>query len=113
MTGRLAEFAEITGGRHQPAAEMILPDAIDDHARRQRMVRTRQPIGEGRTPAGGGETNRRRDYRGTVVENGQKTRRNGWPGGLLGNVGRRRFGADIPDRQRRWQRLWLEKVILP
>ncbi len=51
MAGRLAELAEIAGRRHQAPAEMILPDAIDDDARRQRMIRARQPIGQRRAPA--------------------------------------------------------------
>src|SRR5579875_4050267 len=46
MCGRLAELAEIARGTDDAFAEMMLPDAIDHDACRQRMVRPRQPAGQ-------------------------------------------------------------------
>ena len=34
-----------------PAAEVVLPDAVDHHAGRQRVVRRRDPVGQHRAPA--------------------------------------------------------------
>ena len=41
MRRRRALDAEVARRRHQAAAEMVLPDAIDPDARRQRILRTR------------------------------------------------------------------------
>ena len=38
MRGPLAQQAEIAGRADDAAAEMVLPDAVDDHAGRQRVV---------------------------------------------------------------------------
>ena len=46
MRRRLAADAEVVGRLHQPAAEVILPDAIDHHAGRQRIVGAREPLGQ-------------------------------------------------------------------
>ena len=43
---RLAQLAEVVGGRHDGPAEVILPEAIRQHARRPRVSRVRQPIGQ-------------------------------------------------------------------
>src|SRR5260370_1581662 len=43
MSRRLAELAEIAGRAHDPGAKVLLPDAVDDHAGRQRMVRPGKP----------------------------------------------------------------------
>ena len=38
MAGRVAPYPEITGRGHEPLAEMPEPDAVDQHARRQRIL---------------------------------------------------------------------------
>ena len=53
MRGVSAHRAEIVRRGHDALAEVILPQAIDDHPRRQRMIGPRQPIGQRRTTAGG------------------------------------------------------------
>ena len=50
MRRLLAHLAEVIERRHDAAAEMMMPDAIDDHARGQRIVRRRQPLRQ-RPPA--------------------------------------------------------------
>src|SRR5260221_12145421 len=43
--------AEVIGSRDNTSSKMILPNAIDDHARRQRIVRPGQPARERKTAA--------------------------------------------------------------
>ena len=52
MTRRLAKFAEIAGRGDQPAAEIVLPNAIDDDPRRQRVFRVGEPPGQRGAAAG-------------------------------------------------------------
>ncbi len=47
----LASFAKIARRGYQPAAEMILPDAVYHHARGQRIFRVRDPVGKLQPPA--------------------------------------------------------------
>ena len=51
MRRRLAELAEIAGVRDDPLAEVVLPDAVDHHAGRQRILGPRQPLGQLQPPA--------------------------------------------------------------
>ena len=44
MSRLVAHHAEVAGSPHQPFAEMRLPNAIDDHARRQRVLRIGEPL---------------------------------------------------------------------
>ena len=44
MARRLAADTEVRRGRDDPSAEMILPDPVDDHSRRQGMCGISQPI---------------------------------------------------------------------
>ena len=39
-------LAEVIGSTHQSLSEMVLPDAVDHHACRQRVLRTAQPLGQ-------------------------------------------------------------------
>ena len=48
MRGPAAVAPEIVRRLHQPAAEMVLPDPIDDAPPRERMPRVREPTREGR-----------------------------------------------------------------
>src|SRR5207248_606804 len=43
MAGSSALEAEIIGCRDEPPAQMMLPEPIDDHSCRQRMIHLRQP----------------------------------------------------------------------
>ena len=51
MRRPLAHDAEIAGRADDALAEMIMPDAIHHHARRQRILRVRQPLRQRRPPA--------------------------------------------------------------
>ena len=53
MAGPRAAGTEVAGGRHDSAAEMPVPDAIDDDARGQRIRRIGDPLGEFETAAAG------------------------------------------------------------
>ena len=44
MRGKLAADSEVAGGAHQPRAEDLLPEAVDHHAGRQRMLGPDQPL---------------------------------------------------------------------
>ena len=44
MRGRLALRAKVVGRGHEAATKVIEPDAIDDHARGQRIVRVADPL---------------------------------------------------------------------
>ena len=52
MRGRLAPNAEIARRRHDPPAEMVLPEPVDDHPGRQGIVGLGEPAGQGRPAAG-------------------------------------------------------------
>src|SRR5437870_10298296 len=50
--GRLGSLeAEVVWSAHDSAAEMVLPDAIHDHSRCQRILRICDPAGKGQAPA--------------------------------------------------------------
>ena len=51
MRRRLAELAEVVGRRHDAAAEVVLPQPIDEHPRRQRIVLGGDPVRQHRAPA--------------------------------------------------------------
>ena len=51
MRRLLAHLAEVVERRDDAAAEVMLPEPIDDHARGQRIVRRREPLGERQPPA--------------------------------------------------------------
>jgi hypothetical protein len=51
MTRFLAAIAEVVAGRHQASAEVMLPDAVDHDASRQRIVRRGDPAGQLQSPA--------------------------------------------------------------
>ena len=51
MRRRSAGVAEIVGRSDDALAEMMLPDAVDHHARGQRVVGAGEPTGQGQTPA--------------------------------------------------------------
>ena len=53
MRRRLAEPAEIVRGLDEAAAEQVVPDAVGDHARGQRVVLPGQPGRQDAAPAGG------------------------------------------------------------
>ena len=53
MAGLFAEAAEVAGRAGEAAAEVVLPDAVDDDAAGQRIVRPGQPAGEDAAAAGG------------------------------------------------------------
>src|SRR5262245_23946865 len=46
-----AHFAEVIGCIYETSAEVVMPDAVDDGAPRQRVVRIGQPAGQGRAAA--------------------------------------------------------------
>ena len=52
MRRPLALHAKIVRRGHDPAAEVMLPESVDDHASGQRMIGPREPIGELRSAAG-------------------------------------------------------------
>ena len=52
MAGGLAQPAEIAGSANQAASEVILPDPVDDHPGRERVVGPAEPAGQ-RQPAAG------------------------------------------------------------
>src|SRR5262245_2375701 len=60
MRGRLADDAEIAWRSNDAAAEMMLPQAIDDYACSERVVRAREPFGKSGAAAGRGGTAVRR-----------------------------------------------------
>ena len=45
MRRPIALHSEIVRRRHNAAAEMLLPESVNDHASGQRMVGPREPIG--------------------------------------------------------------------
>ncbi len=52
MAGRFSQCTEIIGGRDNACAEMVLPDAVDDHSGAERILFAGQPVGEGGPSAG-------------------------------------------------------------
>ena len=59
VRGFVAHRAEVAGGADEAPAEVVLPEPVDHHAGRQRMVGPDQPIGQRRAPAGRLRTTRR------------------------------------------------------
>ena len=53
VAGGLAQPAEVARRADQAAAEMVLPDPVDDDAGRQRIVGPAQPASQGQPPPGG------------------------------------------------------------
>ena len=53
MRGGRAELAVIVGRADDPFAEVMLPDAVDHHARDQRMLWAGEPLRELAPPAAG------------------------------------------------------------
>ena len=53
MRWRFAQLAELIESFDEAHAEMMTPDAIHQHARRQRMIRLNQPTGQGQSTATG------------------------------------------------------------
>ena len=49
MARKPSVVAEVAGIRHQTTAEMMLPDSVGHDTRKERVRRTRNPLGE-RTP---------------------------------------------------------------
>ena len=47
---------KVAGCADEPPSEMVLPDSVDDHACRQRVVGRGDPIGEDAPPTAGGRT---------------------------------------------------------
>ena len=45
MRGVLSLPAKVTGGGHKALTEMLLPNAVDENTRGQRVVRIRNPFG--------------------------------------------------------------------
>ena len=58
VRGPFAADAEVVGRAHQALAEVPLPDAVDDDAGRERVVRRGDPLGQGRAPLLGGNVPR-------------------------------------------------------
>ena len=52
MAGPSSGHAEVVRRGHQPLAEVVLPDAVDEHARKERVRRRRDPAGEGSASPG-------------------------------------------------------------
>ncbi len=50
VRGRRAVVAKIVGRVHQARAEMVLPNAIDDHARGKRIFRAHNPLRQRHAP---------------------------------------------------------------
>src|SRR5690349_1780783 len=46
MRGRLAAHSEVAGRLDQPLSKMMLPDAVDENPRCERVFRVRQPPGQ-------------------------------------------------------------------
>ena len=59
MRRPLAEGAEVGRRADDPAAEVVLPDPVDHHPRRQRVVRVGDPVGQFQ-PAAPGRVGRER-----------------------------------------------------
>src|SRR2546427_5631949 len=53
MSGWSALSTKIVGSSYYPAIEMVMPQAIHQHARRQRVSRTGQPPSQRQTSASG------------------------------------------------------------
>ena len=97
MSRQAATDAEVVGSPDQARSEMVLPNPVDDHAPRQRVVAGHDP-----TPATGQTVGRLEDR-------------------LLGNQGRRHRGrhqhtrlvriASIQQMSRRWRRGRFEEEV--
>ena len=51
MRRPLAKLAEVAGSGHEPPAEMLLPDAVDHHSRREGVFGRRDGLGQRQPPA--------------------------------------------------------------
>ncbi len=114
MRGLVAHRAEIAGRADQAAAEVVLPEPVDDHPRRQGIVRVGEPVGQRRAPAGRpGDRPRPRNR--LAVARAQDVRESRNDLGALAaysprrrTVSRRRGRARLVDpaslRQPRWRR---------
>src|SRR5207237_3970006 len=85
---------------HQPSAEVILPDPIDNDARGEWMVMPREPPRQRKPASGAFTTGRRQNPKSPVrVQGAQDARRNFRPGLLIfaapQEVSRRWIGRDI------------------
>ena len=105
MAGRLAQAAEVARRARQPPPEMVLPDPVDDHPGRKRIVRPAQPAGQGQPPPG---RLRRPRARLDPAAAGSSTDGNpgsiGFSAALARNHGRRRDRPDVGHRQHRLRR---------
>ena len=64
MSRRLSELAKVAGISGQPTTEMPLPKPVHQHAARQRVIRPRDPVGQGGSATGRLQRGRRwRDIR--------------------------------------------------
>ena len=89
MAGRVAHDAEIVRRGDEPLAKMELPDPVDDHARRQRVLGAGQPASQPEPAAG-------RTWRSACGGSGcRRTRTAGTPGSttLPGRVGSPRLST--------------------
>ena len=74
MRGALAHIPKIAGCGHDAAAEVIMPQPVDHHSRRKRILRIRQPVGQRGSSACGILPSRRLNLRWSRLEYGQKPR---------------------------------------
>src|SRR5437667_8061479 len=72
MAGTVGHQAEIAGSAHNAGAEMMLPDAVDHHAGRERVAWIRDRLRQFQAAAAFVEWNR-----GAVAQDTQKAPRNG------------------------------------
>ena len=69
MRGQIAARSEIAGAVYNAASKMPLPDAIDDHARSERIVPIGDRVGQIQTPAA------MREWPLGVIQRGEEMRR--------------------------------------
>src|SRR6516162_5125603 len=65
MRRRIPHLAEIVESRNDAASEVMMPDAVDNHAGRQRVFPRGKPFRQS-SPASGGLSIRRRNLRGRI-----------------------------------------------
>ena len=107
MAGRLPQPAEVAGSADQAASEVILPDPVDDHPGRERVVRPAEPSGQGQSTTG-----RSRRRRGRFDPRGAGSRAAGIPGRSAVASDRRGSpsAARWPDVGRRHHRARLDRL---
>ena len=111
MRRRAAECSEVAGVLSQTASEVRLPDAVDNHARRQRVVRLSQPFGQCRTAPGCFlMRSDGRNFGIGRIEDAQNPRRDLRLS--FRDDRHRRVGRNIRDDQRGRKRLRPERVML-